>query len=290
LEICPYCRVIHRKRWIIRVFKYSSPILAVIGMLILHHLGATIGNPLVKLESLDRTSNFAYIKLQGVVCDAPRFYHVPGSDDPTAGTMEFCLDDGTGRTRVKTYEDATRRIVRRKKVPSQGDSVLVTGNYQTRMHKHSLIVGSPAQIEITQPPVVRELTAPELVWAGEDEFNDMDRVTVTGWVSFNYNDRTHPKGKYNVVVNVSGGKRRDENGKKRYLRVELPWSKLELEGVIVQDATEWTGIPERGTRVKVTGTVKYFKRGRSRGWRISPAWAADIEVLEEPQSRRGKKK
>lgn len=284
LELCPYCRAIHRKRPILVALKYSCPILAILGMILLHHLGATIGNPLVKLEDLDRTSNFAYVQLEGTVCEPPRFYHASGSDDPTAGTMEFCLDDGTGRTRVKTYEDATRRVVRQKKVPSTGDTVHITGNFQTRTHKHSIIVGSPDEIEIRKPPVVASLTAPELAWAEAGDFSELDRVEVTGWVSFHYNDRTHKAGKYAVVVNVSGGKRRDDNGRKRYLRVELPWSRLELEGVISRNATTWEAIPPKGAKLKVTGVVKYQKKGRSKGWRVYPAWASDIEIIEPPKS------
>jgi hypothetical protein len=285
LELCPYCRKFTRKRPIIFALKYLTPILSILGMFALKHMGDTMGNPLVKLGELGPTSNFAYVQLEGEVCGEPRFYHVPGSDDPLAGSMEFCLNDGTGQTRIKTYEDATRRILQARRIPGPGDTVRVVGNYQARTHKHSLIVGSPHGITITQSPIVDQLAAPKLAWAREDAFNENDRVVVTGYVSFVYNDRE--KGAYTAVLHLSGGKRKNARGKKRYLRIELPWSRLEIEGVIKRGAQSWPGMPAKSAKVKVTGTLKYVTRGKHPGWRLYPAWTSDIELLQSPAGDSG---
>jgi hypothetical protein len=277
LEICPFCRKIHRKRPIVFWTKYLTPILAIAGLFGLKLMGDSIGNPLMKIGDLGRTSNFAYIQLEGTVCGEPRFYHAAGSDDPTAGTMEFCLDDGTGQTRVKTYEDATRRILRERKVPGQGDTVHVTGNFQTRTHKHSLIVGSPHEIEIKPTPVSARLTAEELAWADPGAFGDEPRVVVEGTVRKSWNDRE--KGKYTVVLFLDGGKRKDDQGHYRQVRVELPWAKLEMDGTMPRNANSWDGIPAPGTKLRVTGTAKYKQDKKYPGWRLYLSWATDIEVV-----------
>jgi hypothetical protein len=285
LELCPYCRAMHRKRPIITIIKYASPILGILGLLLLHQIGQSMGSPQVKIGELGRTSNFAYVTMAGSVCDEPRFYHASGTDDPFAGTMEFCLDDGTGRTRVKTYEDATRRILLEKKIPFPGDKVRVTGNYQSRIHKHSMIVGSPHGIEIEPAPVSADVTSASLAWAQKNDLTQFTRLRVTGWVSFVYNDRD--KGKYSAVIHLSGGKQRDERGKKRYLRIELPWSRLEMEGLIPRNAKTWDALPGKGTKVAVSGVIKYMGRGKHPGWRLYPRWAADIEILETPRVKGG---
>ncbi len=277
LEICPFCRAIHRKRPIIVWFKYLTPILAILGMFGLKYMGDTMGNPLMKIGDLGRTSNFAYVQLEGKVCAEPRFYHAAGTDDPTAGTMEFCLDDGSGQTRVKTYEDATRRILRQRKVPSRGDTVHVTGNFQTRTHKHSLIVGSPHEIEITQKPIVANLTSQELAWSAPDSLDDNARVVVEGTLRKSWNDRA--KGKYTVVLFLDGGNRKDENGFYRNVRVELPWSRLEMDGTIPRGANSWENIPAKGSKLRVTGVAKYKDSKKYSGWRLYAGWVTDIEVV-----------
>jgi hypothetical protein len=277
LELCPYCRKVHRKRPVITLFKYLSPLLAVAGMFYLHQLGKTEGNPRVKLEQLGPTSNFAYVTVEGTVCEEPRFYKATGSLDPTAGSLEFCLDDGTAQTRVKTYEDATRRVIAERKLPALGDHVKVTGNYQTRVNKDSIVVGSPHEIEILGLEAPLELNVADVARASKDRFEALTPAVVTGWVQFNYNDRD--KG-YSAVLHLSQEKAKGK--RERYLRVELPYSRLELEGVMTPGARGWAGIPEPGSKVQVRGNLKWSGKGKHPGWRLHPAWAADIEVLERP--------
>jgi len=282
LELCPYCRKVHRKRPVITLFKYLSPLLAIAGMFFLHHMGKTSGNPLVKVGDLGPTSNFAYIVLEGTVCEEPRFYRATGSQDPTAGSLEFCLDDGTGQTRVKTYEDATRRVIAQRKLPALGDHVRVTGNFQTRLNKHSIIVGSPHEIEILTLEAPLELTVGDVATANKDRFEPLTSAVVTGYVQFNYNDRD--KG-YSAVVHRS--QERQKQKRERFLRVEVPYSRLELEGMVSVGARSWGGIPEPGSRVRVIGNLKWSGKGKHPGWRLHPAWAADIQVLERPAEVEG---
>ncbi len=282
LELCPYCRKIHRKRPVITWLKYLSPLLAIAGMVYLNHLGKTEGNPRVKVGDLGPTSNFAYVVVEGTVCEEPRFYRATGSQDPTAGSLEFCLDDGSGQTRVKTYEDATRRVIAEKKLPAMGDHVRVTGNFQTRLNKHSIIVGSPHEIEILGLDEPIELSVEDIARAPKEKFEPLTPAIVTGWVQFNYNDRN--KG-YSAVIHLSQD--REKKKKERYLQVELAFSRLELEGLMSPGARSWAGIPEAGSKLKVKGSLKWNGKGKHPGWRLHPAWVADIEVLERPADSEG---
>lgn len=279
LEICPYCRARHGKLLVVRLAKYLAPMLAIAGLLYLRHLGQSMGNPQVSIAELTRRSNFATVQLRGKVCDVPRFFLASGSSDPTTGTLDFWLDDGSGRIRVKSYEDATRRIFEHGKVPSLGDEVTAIGNVQVRAHRQSFIVGAPQQLEIARSEPVDEVTAPEVAWGERDEFEDLSRIRVTGWVSFSETRRSDNR--YSATVALSGGKRKDGRGKRRYFRIVFPWMLLEMEGVVKRDDEAWTSAPAKGTRVAVTGALRYEGRGRYAGWKLYPASIEELELLEE---------
>ena len=284
LEFCPYCRAHHNKRLILRLAKYASPIIGIIGILVLGYLGKTIGNPMVKVSSLTEQSNFAYVQLEGVVCDTPRLYHASGSDDPTAGTLQFCLDDGTARTRVKTYEDATRRIVKAGKIPAVGDRVHVMGNFQIRMHRHSLVVGAPEELTITRPPPLADYKPRDIATAARDGFNEFDRVRVVGKVYRSYVRREGKRkdGKsyknYEAKIRLSAGK---IDGKWANVDVVIPWTVLELAGAILPGDPKWEGAPPSGSRVSVTGALRYEDTSFSKGWRLYLADPGEIELLEQ---------
>lgn len=278
LEWCPYCRKRHNKRLLTRILKYTTPVLAFIGLFMLQQLGQSIGNPQVKLDQLNRKSNFAYVQLEGTVCETPRFYLSVGAQDPTSGSLEFCLDDGTGRTRVKTYEDATRRILEAGKLPAMGDIAHVMGNYNVRTHRNSLIVGAPEEISVSRPPPSAEVKSATLAWASRDDFTDLQRVKVTGWVSFT-NIKRGPKS-FNAFVALWGGTRKDSKGKKRYARIVFPWTVLEMEGVLKRTDEAWEGAPRKGMKVAVTGALRWEGKGSYAGWKLYPATTSDIQVLE----------
>jgi len=277
LELCPYCRTFHRRRPIVTFLKYSTPLLAALGLILLYQLGQSIGNPLVKLRDLDQRSNFAYVRLEGEVCGKYKFHLSEGTDDPRDGSLEFCIDDGTRRTEVKSYPDATKRIIRERKVPSMGDHVRVVGAFNAKDFKHYLAVNSPFEIEIVKPPLEGEFTAEEVVWAEQGRLRDNMRVTVAGKVSFVNNSRA--KSAFGASLTLWGGERKEPDGKYRYLRVEIPWDKLEMEEKMPLHGMTWPGMPARGAAVRVTGVLKYVSTGKYPGWKLYPAWPSDIEQV-----------
>jgi hypothetical protein len=265
--------------------KYSCPLLTVLGLVGLYSLGAVLGRPEVAIASLGQRSNFAYVKLAGTVCDVPRFYLSPGSADPTAGSLEFCLDDGTGRTRIKTFEDATRRIVNEGKVPALGDRGSVIGNFQMRSYRHSVVVGAPEELTFSRPEPSRKVRSDEVAWAAQTDFAELERVTVTGYVSF---VKTRDDSAYEAGFSLSGGKRTDANGKRRYLSIVFSWSQLEQWGAVAAGQNEWAAAPPKGSLVEVTGVLSYEGFGKWAGWKLHPAEVGDIRVLKGPDEKRWK--
>lgn len=292
LELCPYCRATHGKRTIVRVAKYLTPILGIAGIFLLQHLGQTMGNPRVSLADLTERSNFAFVEVEGVVCDVPRLYHAVGSDDPTAGTLEFCLDDGTAQTRVKTYEDATRRIIDAGRVPAMGDRVIAVGNYQRRTHRHSMIVGAPEELTITTPAPEAEIDARDLAVAPRDAYADLSRVRVTGRIhktvaARESKNKGFTRTNYNAELTFTGVK---QDGAWLNAKVVLPWSLLELAGEMSRTDPAWAGAPVKGAMIRVTGALRYERFGKQAGWRIYPRGVADIEVIDrvaDAEARRG---
>lgn len=278
LEWCHYCRKHHNKRLLIRILKYTTPILGFVGLFFLQQLGQSIGNPQVKLNELTRESNFAYVQLEGTVCETPRFYLALDAQDPTSGSLEFCLDDGTGRTRVKTYEDATRRVIEAGKIPALGDIAHVMGNYNVRTHRNSLIVGAPEELTIIRPEPTQEVKSATLAWAKRDDFKDFERTRLVGWVSFT-NIKRGPKS-FDAYIALYGGTQKDKRGKKRYAKVIFPWTVLEMSGAMKLTDEAWVGAPQKGMKIAVSGALQWEGRGSYAGWKLYPASPADIEVLE----------
>ena len=283
LQVCPYCRAFHWKRPLTMAFKYLSPVLAVIGLVVLHQLGQAMGNPLVSIAELGRTSNFAYVQVKGYVCDVPRFYRATAAEDPHSGTLEFCLDDSTGRTRVKTYQDATRRLIRQGKVPAFGDRVTVTGNYQVRTHRHSLILGASEELEISRPPVSDPTPLPRLLSARPGEFADGERVRVLGQVQAVPGKQKDFAHRFLLTISQEDLKDRPKKGA---LTVNLPWSTLELAGETEAGDRSLPRFLEPGSWVSVTGALRQSTSPRFGWFSLYPAGLPEMEEVDRSRADR----
>lgn len=264
LEVCPFCRHFNRKRPSIFLLKYLSPILTVVGIAFLFQFGASRGNPEVKIQQLGRRTNFAQVRVEGSVVEAPRFYRSVGNDAPGAGSLEFAVDDGTGVLKIRAYEDATVELVRTGSIPGAGDKVAILGTYQYKAKADFLILGAAAALKI-EAPEVSEVTPIRRLTQRGARLKSGTRVRIVGEV------QDAKLGRFSWQMTVA-----DEA--KNQVRVELAESVLDLFGLKQGDAVKWPDAPGPGDRVAVDGTLTWSRFHK--GWMISAASPRDLEKVE----------
>ncbi len=182
-EICPFCRAFNPKRPVVRLIKYTSPILTILGLFLLAHLGRVYGSPQVKIAELGRKTNFAQVQIAGIV---PGELRLHASDDETGesrNSLEFDVDDGTGVIRVRAYDDATQELMAAGELPNFGDRVTLVGNYQFKGRRQFMILSSPFDLEIDRPRPAQATAISDLSRLRADQFPVGRRVKVTGRVA-----------------------------------------------------------------------------------------------------------
>lgn len=183
LELCTSCRRFTPKRPAIRLLKYGTPVLSVVGLVLVIWMGRSMGIPTVHLSDLGPRTNFAGVVIEGTVAAPPRVYESRYGGEDAAGSLQFLLDDGTGVMRVRAYEDATNELARAGKLPALGDRVKVTAHYQYRSQGDLLLLDGASSLEIRRDEPAETLRLTDVARARESAFPQGKRVRVTGRVS-----------------------------------------------------------------------------------------------------------
>ncbi|MEW5760993.1 MAG: hypothetical protein AB1779_09530 [Candidatus Thermoplasmatota archaeon] len=253
IETCPNCRNRIGKRRSIRLLKYYTPVLAVVALFILYQIGISIGNPNVKISSLDPRYNYAYIELSGLVISQLYFYP---KERGLTGTIEFSIDDGTGIIEVKAYEDVTSDLIKLKKIPSIGDNVKLKGTYHIKGKKESIILGSEKQLRIERKVPLNYTKIKEIAKGDEKAFQEYTKVKILGNVSgINFTS-------YSIIVNVE---------EESYIVSAIYyWSTLELYGIVKPGERDWKTAPKIGDCIEAVGALKYEKYGEKGYWLFYP--------------------
>ena len=264
-ERCPFCRHFNPKRPIVRLIKYSSPFLAILGIVFLSVLGKIYGRPEVMVADLDRKANFAQVQLCGRVSDAPRF-HAADTSGKGSSSFEFELDDDTGLIRVRCYEDTYEEMLKQGKVPGFGDRVTLIGNYQYRAKRQFVILGAAEdlQIEREKPGLA---TAIQSVVAGDEGGSFIGRrVRVTGRVADQIPDT------YDLVWRLE-----DPDGHSLPLRVSRDI--LNAHGTKAADGMIQRLQPDQ--YVTCQGTLRMSRSRNDRKPELIPAGPSDVSASDE---------
>jgi DNA/RNA endonuclease YhcR with UshA esterase domain len=100
--------------------------------------------PRLSIGSIERTMNFAFVRMEGDVVTDPRTFRQNGR----VASVSFTIDDGTGDIDVKAYRAKAQALVDRNLVPRQGDRVEVAGNLSVSMDGAALWLASADQIRV----------------------------------------------------------------------------------------------------------------------------------------------
>lgn len=246
--MCPFCRSFNPKRLSVRLLKYLSPVIAVLGLFVLHYIGIHYGNPEVKLDTLTKRSNFAQVSIKASVSSPIKYYAATGRGEDAGGSLEFEIDDGTALMLVRCYDDATRELVESKKVPGYGDSVKLRASFQYKGKGGFLILGSERGIEVNRNIPASATPIKAIIENAEDKFKKGGYVKISGKIAEIDN------AKYELVITLNCGS--DEN----QIKALLPLSVLQINKLVKENPEEWKECPAVGDFVTIYGALD--KRGR----------------------------
>jgi len=140
-EKCPYCGADIGQRMSIRVFKYGSLVLAILGLAVLLYAAIQSDVPTVEVGDLVGTMNWAYVRVEGTVIRQPTF-------DPETESLKLWVWDGTGEIMVTAYRSEADWLVENDRVPAMGDAVALEGTLRVREDFQYLILNVPQHTEV----------------------------------------------------------------------------------------------------------------------------------------------
>jgi hypothetical protein len=263
-ERCPFCRHFNPKRPIVRALKYSTPFLAVLGIVGLAFLGKSYGTPAVKIGSLGRKSNFAQVRIEGRVSADIRFYSADAQGRPSS--LEFEVDDGTGLIRVRCYEDAYEEMLAAAKIPAFGDQASLIGNYQYKAKRQFVILSSPEDLRINREMPERATPIRKAINAGWEGLAEGTRLKLTGRV------RSRVPGTYDIVWSL-------EDPKGGRFPVSLSRDVMDACGM-----SETEGVAAQmnaGAFVTCFGALERSRDRDSESWQLAPAGPGDLRMADE---------
>ena len=242
-ERCPYCGADVGQRMAVRVFKYGSLVLAVVGVALLLLVARRITVPVVEIGSLSGTMNWAYVRVEGIVTRQAAY-------DAEAGTLRLWVGDGSGEILVTAYRPEAEWLMTEALVPTMGDGVAVEGTLRIKEEFQYLVLNVPQHTEV-RPAEAMAVSIDEL-----ERSPLYQRVTVRGVIR---EDRTPYEGLRLLTLRDAAG---------------------EVEVALWSEAATLSGAwPELrvGQPLQVTGAVDQYE-GKPQ---VSVGRASDLEVLEE---------
>ena len=111
-----------------------------------------------KIGSVVATTNYAYVRIEGLVTRGPIY-------DVDAQSLRFYITDDTGEIQATTFRDVTEQLVAKNQVPATGDKISVEGTLRIRDDFNSLNVASATNLH-SRPPSPVEINIGEI---GQDD-------------------------------------------------------------------------------------------------------------------------
>ncbi len=104
----------------VRVLQAASLVLAVAGLILLYLYSVNRDIPLVRVDSITPTMNFAYVRISGEVTRDAYVFH--------SGGLVFSLNDGSGEIAVMGGRAQAEALDNAGRLPRRGDRVEVAGS------------------------------------------------------------------------------------------------------------------------------------------------------------------
>jgi DNA/RNA endonuclease YhcR with UshA esterase domain len=135
------------KRLSLRVFRWTSVLLATVGLALLYAMAVHRDLPLVKVGEIRPTMNFAFVRIAGRVVDDTRIFR----DDERINSLRFTVEDESGVIDVIAYRQQAAALVEAGLLPRHGDVVEVAGSLGIAAEEEAVLrLQSPAQVRLTR--------------------------------------------------------------------------------------------------------------------------------------------
>jgi DNA/RNA endonuclease YhcR with UshA esterase domain len=178
LTRCPYCLAGTQKRLSIRVFKVLSVIVSTVGLLLLLFYARNVKTPETKIADLGPLSNFAHVRLTGIVTQSYGVHEKWGS-------LGFVLSDSgadergqnPNTIRVSAYAQVAKNIQKAAKVPAAGDYISVEGQVRFQKDTASLLINAEEHLEIIERGSGDRVLELELEQVGNAQVGRLVRTT-----------------------------------------------------------------------------------------------------------------
>lgn len=164
---CPYCQALTQKRMSIRVFKVLSVLVSTVGLLLLLFYARNVKTPETKISDLGPLSNFAHVRIKGIVTQSYGVHEKWGS-------LGFVVSEGGNDNpvtiRVSAYSKVAKAIAEADNIPKKGDYIYVEGQVRFQKDSASLLLNAPEHIEF----IKKAVDEPEIV-----SFVELDSINST---------------------------------------------------------------------------------------------------------------
>lgn len=168
-EACPYCGAKLAPRITMRLFRYGSLAVALLGLAVLWFFSLRSPIPEMKIGQVQSTMNFAYVRVSGKVVRQSTF-------DAEGGYLGFWIRDDTGEMMVSSYRTTTQALMAANKLPDVGDEITLEGTLRIREDTPSLTLASAETVKLVRPE-------PQPYQIGDIlPYDELQAVTVRGQV------------------------------------------------------------------------------------------------------------
>ncbi|MDR0993570.1 MAG: hypothetical protein LBN38_03250 [Verrucomicrobiota bacterium] len=185
---CPYCGAKVTKRMSLMVTRWAAVLLATVGLFLLYLMAKHRDIPVVPLNTVQPTMNFAQIRVVGTVDNDARPFR-------SGMGMSFNVDDGTGKITVFITKKQMDELIEENMVPKAGDSINFAGGLSVSDEQMSMRLLSVKEMKLERAPVL------SVRLADIDHSMAGTSISVAGKVSALVSPPTNSRRPYELKIN-----------------------------------------------------------------------------------------
>lgn len=146
---CPHCGAPVTKRLSVRFFRIMALLVGVVGLGLLYLMSTRHELPLIRIADIQRTMNFAFVRVQGTVTSDARLF----SEGGQIASVAFTINDGSEELDVRAYRAKARELVEADLLPRSGDRVTVGGSLQVSADSMAMWIADKSLIHIERAEI-----------------------------------------------------------------------------------------------------------------------------------------
>jgi len=173
-DTCQYCGTGIKKRISLRFLRYTSLVIAIVGLVCLQLMAMHRETPVKSIASINPAMNFGYITVVGKASQPMRYYKNGGR----ISSLYLYLEDETGDIRVTGYKNVAVELNKEGVSVRKGDKVEVSGTVKVKDNNVSLLLQNPKHFKIISNSA-SELVSLEEVPGLEDDTSVSFKATIS---------------------------------------------------------------------------------------------------------------